>query len=143
MTWNPDLVERMLLEAAETLRRLPLEKPRGYFSAMPTPVRNIHEAYGWEAARLRPPPPSAAAIDRLDQVLSWMGWLSEDQVRVVWARACGVPWRPVCRRLGCGRTKAWRIWVGSLIDIAARLQAQGTPPPRLDEAAVCAAAPIR
>lgn len=130
MTWTVELVERMLAEAADTLRRLPADKPRGYFSTMPTPVRRVVEAADAMPTPSRQPAP-AAAIDRLDQVLSWNAWLSEDQLRVVWARACGVPWRPLCRRLGCGRTKAWQTWVTALALIKARLNERKVPAPRL------------
>lgn len=124
MTWTVELVEQALAEAAETLRRLPGHKPRGYFNTMPTPIRTLAELAEAEPAPRRPPPPTAAAIDRLDAVLGWMRWLSEEQVRVVWARASGVPWRPLCLRLGCGRTKAWRIWVTALVLLKARLNAE-------------------
>lgn len=129
MTWTVELVEAMLAEAADTLRRLPAERPRGYFNTMPAPIRTAAELAAAEpAARRRPAAP--AAIDRLDMVLGWMAWLSEEQVRVVWARAGGVPWKPLCQRLGCGRTKAWQTWVTALVLLKARLNAAGVPLPR-------------
>ncbi len=129
MTWTVDLVELMLAEAAETLRRLPAERPRGYVSAMPTPVRSLQELLDAMPPPPRRPRASPAAIDRLDQVLAWSAWLNEEQTRVIWARACGVPWRPLCRRLGCGRTKAWQIWVTALVTIKARLNEERVPVP--------------
>jgi hypothetical protein len=128
--WTVQHVEAMFEEAAATLRRLPSERPQGFKSAMPTPVRNIHEAYGYNEVRVRLPPPSAAAIDRLDMVLGWSGWLSEDQAKVVWARACRVPWRPICVRLGCGRTKAWQVWVTALVLVKAKLNEAAVPLPK-------------
>lgn len=125
--WTVDQVEDVLVEAAETLKRLPADKPRGYVSSMPAPVRSMHESYGWEPAKLRRPPPSPQAIDRLDAVLGWMAWLSDDQVRVVWARASGIPWRPICVRLGCGRTKAWQVWVTALVLLKVRLNEAAVP----------------
>lgn len=125
--WTVEQVEDMLIDAADTLKRLPADRPRGYVSSMPTPVRCVVEDAEGEPAMRRRPPPSAAAIDRLDQVLGWMAWLEEEQVRVVWARASGVPWRPICRRLGCGRTKAWQIWVTALVLLKAKLNAAAVP----------------
>lgn len=127
--WTVDEVEALLIEAADTLKRLPADRPRGYISSMPTPVRSVQELVGAEPARLRRPPPPAAAIDRLDMVLGWMAWLEEDQVRVLWARAGGVPWRPICQRLGCGRTKAWQIWVTALVLLKVRLNEAEVPLP--------------
>ncbi len=125
--WTTTLVEARLREAAETLRRLPLARPRGYFTAWPEPVRSVSEAHGYTPARLRPPPPPPAAIDRLDEVLGWMGWLDDEQIRLLWARAAGVPWRPLCQRLGRGRTTAWRLWVAALMALRERLEAEGVP----------------
>lgn len=121
MTWTVTLVEQRLREAAQTLRGLPADRPHGFRSAMPTPIRSAGEAYGWHEARLRPPPPTPAAIDRLDEVLGWMAWLEDEDIRVLWARASGVPWRPLCQRLGCGRTKAWQLWVAALATLKGRL----------------------
>lgn len=132
MVWTVERVEAMLVEAADTLRRLPRQRPRGFFSTMPTPVRSLQELLAAEPVPAAPAPASPAAIDRLDQVLAWSRWLTDEQVRVVWARASGVPWRPLCRRLGCGRTKAWRIWVTALVVLTARLNEAGTPVPPCD-----------
>lgn len=129
MAWTVELVEAMLCEAADTLRRLPGHRPKGFFSTMPTPVRSLQELLDAEPAPSSRLPAGAAAIDRLDQVLTWSRWLDEEQTRVVWARALGVPWRPLCRRLGCGRTKAWRIWVTALVVIKARLNETGAAVP--------------
>lgn len=122
-TWTAKDVEAWLIEAADTLRRLPPDRPKGFKSTMPEPVRAVVEAYGYTPVRLRPSPAAADAIDRLDEVLGWMAWLSSDQVRVVWARAMGIRWRPICHRLGCCRTVAWRSWVAALLLIAGRLNA--------------------
>lgn len=121
MSWTVTMVEERLREAAQTLGGLSADRPRGFRSAMPAPIRDAREAYGWDEARPCPAPPTAAAIDRLDEVLGWMAWLDDEQVRVLWARAGGVPWRPLCLRLGCCRTKAWRLWVAALAALKARL----------------------
>lgn len=121
IVWTVQMVEDALTEAAQTLKRLPMDRPRGFISSMPTPVRTLSESYGWDEVTVRLSPPSAAAIDRLDEALGWMAWLEDEQVRVVWARAGGVPWRPICQRLGCGRTKAWQIWVTSLVLLKVRI----------------------
>lgn len=127
--WTVEMVEDILSEAADTLKRLPAVRPQGYVSCMPTPVRSLCEAAAEdeEPAKLRRPPPPAAAIDRLDRVLGWMVWLDDRQIRVVWGRASGVPWRPICRRLGCGRTKAWKIWVTALVLLKVKLNERAEP----------------
>lgn len=119
--WTASLVEERLEEAADTLRRLPEERVRGYFSTWPPAIRDYWEAFGREDVRLRRGPPAAAAIDRMDEALGWLAWLEPDDARLVWLRACGVHWKPITWRLGVGRTTAWRNWVAALIAIAARL----------------------
>jgi len=131
MSWTTTMVEAWLIEAADTLRRLPSQGPRGFRSSMPTPVRSLAEAAEEAPGIYRRPPPSAAAIDRLDRVLGWMRWLDEDQVRLVWGRAMGIRWKPLCERLGCGRTSAWQKWVTALVLLKARLNEAGEAAPEI------------
>lgn len=114
-------VEARLTEAADTLMRLPGHRPMGFKSCMPVPVRAVVEAYGYQPVRVPLGPPSAAAISRLDEVLGWMHWLNEDEVRIIWARALGVPWKGLYKRLGIHRSTAWRKWTFALCKIAARI----------------------
>ena len=125
-TWTPKLIEARVEEAADTLRRLPEERARTARSAWPPIIRDFWEMYGAEPARLRLGPPSAAAIDRMDQTLEWLRWLEADDARIVWLRACDVRWKVICWRVGMGRDKAWRCWVAALILIASRLNRSKT-----------------
>lgn len=102
-------LQRRLLEAADVLRRLPVERPAGYRSNMPEPVHDPAEAYGWDGERPRPAKPTPEEISRLDEVLAWTAWLAPYERVVVWARAQGIPWRAICRRLNCSRPTATRI----------------------------------
>ena len=71
--------------------------------------------------RLGPPTPDA--ISRMEETINWVFWLEEDECKLVWLRAERVPWRPICYRIGCGRTKAWQMWTVALLKIATRLNA--------------------
>jgi hypothetical protein len=127
--WTPIMVEERFEEAAFTLRRLPSVRVQGYVSTWPAVIREFYEAYGSEPARIRLGPPTAAAITRMDEALEWLRWLDDpEDVRVVWARACGLPWKLLCYRFGAGRTTLWRRWSMAMITIAARLRA---PAPRM------------
>ena len=120
--WTPVMVEQRLEEAASTLRRLPPVRVQGYVCTWPAVIREFYEAYGSEAARIRLGPPTAAAITRMDETLEWLRWLADpEEVRIVWARACGLPWKLLCYRFGAGRTTLWRRWSMALITIATRL----------------------
>ena len=119
--WTPTLVEERLEEAADTLKRLPEERVRGFFGTWPPVVRDFWEAFGRDEVRLRRGPPQPAAIDRMDEALVWLSWLEPDDARIVWLRACRLPWKLVTWRIGLGRTAAWQHWAAALITIAARL----------------------
>lgn len=125
--WTPVMVEERFEEAAATLRRLPSVRVRGYVCTWPPVIREFYEAYGSEPARVRLGPPTAAAITRMDEALEWLKWLEADDVRLVWARACGLPWKLLCFRFGAGRTTLWRRWSMAMIAIAARLSGKAEP----------------
>ena len=53
-------------------------------------VRTALEAYGWEAARIRPAVPSADKIDRMDEAMGWLLLIPLDRYvlrRIVGARS--------------------------------------------------------
>lgn len=121
--WTPKLVVVYLEEAADTLRRLPEGRLRGYWSSWPVIVRDFWEAYGWDEVRVRSSPPSPAAIDRMDEVLPWLQWLEPEDARLVWQRANCRPWKAVAHDFGVNRTTAWRRWTYAVVLIAAKLNA--------------------
>jgi flavin-binding protein dodecin len=123
--WTPEMVQARLVEAADTLRRLPAVKVQGYFSTWPPIVRDFWEAFGWNDVEVRLGPPAPDAIDRMDETLQWLRWLEPDETRLVWLRAEGVRWKLISARFGIGRTTAWYRWSGALAKIAARLNAGG------------------
>lgn len=122
--WTPKMVAVYLEEAADTLRRLPPVKVRGYVTTWPPIVRDYWEAFGWDEVRVRLGPPSAKAIDQMDRTLLWLRWLDVADHRLVWSRACGRPWKAIAHEFGCDRTTAWRRWTYAMITIAARLNAR-------------------
>lgn len=125
--WTASLVEERMVEAADTLKRLPEERVRGYFSTWPTVIRDYWEAFGREDVRLRRGPPSAAAITRMDEALAWLAWLEADDARIVWLRASGERWKTVCWKVGLARTAAHQHWMYGLCVIAWRLNGRRPP----------------
>ncbi len=123
--WTASLVAERLEEAAATLYRLPPVRVQGYVSLWPPIVREFWEAFGWEPTTVRLGPPSASAISRMDQALEWLCSLEPAAARIVWLRACNVPWKPITHRMGMGRTKAWQEWVAALENISIRLNRKG------------------
>ena len=125
--WTPSLVEAYLAEAADVLSRLPDTRVQGYVNTWPPMVREFWESYGMQDVVLRRPPPSAAAIDRMDEALRWLVWLDPVDVRIVWLRASGKQWKEVCWTVGLARAAAHQHWLFALCVIAWKLDGQSLP----------------
>lgn len=120
---TPNEIEDRFEEAARTLRRLPDDKPQGYFNTWPQIVRTAWEIMAMERRPMRVWA-TPQAISRMEECFGWLLWLEPDEARVVWMRAEGRRWKPICRRLGVSRATAWRWWAGSLLKISLRLKAE-------------------
>ena len=127
IVWTPSLVETHMVEAADVLARLPDTKMQGYVSLWPPMMREFWESFGWEDAVLKRPPPSAAAIDRMDMALRWLLCLDPVDARIVWLRACGRPWKEVCWQSGLARAAANQHWLFALCVIAWKLNGRSLP----------------
>jgi hypothetical protein len=121
--WTHEMVAERMEEAAETLKRLPMDGPRDVRSAWPPIIRDFWEAYGWDKAVVRLGPPSPDAIQRMDECLKWLQFLDVGQMRLVWAKAENLPWKTILPRIGAGRTKGWHLWREALKEIAFNLNA--------------------
>lgn len=119
--WTPEIVEERLIEAAAVLRRLPAQRGQGYFSTWPQMFVEFSDLVGQTPEPMRLPPPSAAAIDRMEQVLQWFAWLEPTDSKIVWLRAGGMRWKDVCWSVGLARAAAHEHWLYALCVIAWRL----------------------
>lgn len=123
--WTVTDVADRFEDAVYTLKRLPPVKVQGYFSTWPPIVRTVMEQLQEDRVPLRLGPPSSDAVSRMEETIQWIFFLDdEDERRLVWLRAARVPWKPICWRIGCGRTKAWQMWTIALLKIAMRLNAK-------------------
>lgn len=95
-------------------------------------VQNMAEAYGWTEKRLRPPMPSAAAIDRMDAAYAWLALIPDGKFvirRIVAARSLVhpltdrhlFPWRRLGDALGADHKAVQRWWSQGVDMIARRL----------------------
>jgi hypothetical protein len=121
--WSVDMVAERFREAARTARRLPPVRVQGYFNTWPAILRQPWETYSGEDVLYRAPI-DPAAIDRMEETMRWVLWLTEEQRHLVWMRAEERGWREICRRFGCDRTTAWRRWQKALDIVACRLNEQ-------------------
>lgn len=107
-----DAVWELLLEAGDTLKRLP-DREKGWLTGA---SRAHWPDYARSLAAetpLRLPPASGAAIDRLDMVLVWLphaaGSNPKRDLAVLFGLACGLPVPLLRRRLGCGRRTVYDV----------------------------------
>ena len=120
--WTVTDIADRFEEAVKTLRRMPPVIIKGYFNTWPPIVRTIVEQMQAEQEPLRRGPPSPEAISRMEETIQWIFFLDdEDERRLIWLRAERVHWKQICWRIGCGRTKAWQMWVMALLKIVTRL----------------------
>jgi len=125
--WTPSLVEERLVEAADVLKRLPEERVQGYFSVWPEVVRSVYDASGWHDPVLKRPWPSPASIDRMDETMTWLGWLEPDVAKIVWFRASGSRWKTICARVGLQRTAVHQRYLFGHCVVAWRLNGRRVP----------------
>jgi hypothetical protein len=119
--WTRDLVEERIVEAAAVLRRLPPVRISGYFGTWPEIQRTAKELAEAAPTKMRLPPPSTAAITRMEEVITWNRFLERDDAHLIWARAEGAPWKALCHRFGMSRPTAHRRWEYALSVIVWRL----------------------
>jgi hypothetical protein len=134
---DADYVTFRLEEAGATLLALP---GTGWSTRLRSSsidiVRTALEAYGWEAARIRPAVPSAEKIDRMDVALAWIGLIPNDRYvlrRVVGARSLVHPitdrhlysWRRLGVALGADHKAVQRWHAQGIMIIVAALRQMG------------------
>jgi hypothetical protein len=119
--WTRDTVEERIVEAAAVLRRLPPVRVSGYFGTWPEIQRTAKELAAAAPTKMRLPPPSSAAISRMEEAITWNRFLERDEVQLMWARAEGMPWKHLCYRFGISRPTAHRRWEYALSVITWRL----------------------
>jgi hypothetical protein len=128
---DAEIIERLEAAGATLLAlrmaRIGPSEPR---SGLPEPVREVSASYGWSKATPRPAVPCAAAIDAMDEALSWVQLIPPDRYvlrRIVNARALVSPttqrhiygWTAIARLIGADR-KAVARWHAQGIGLIAR-----------------------
>src|SRR5215203_4670595 len=93
----------MSARAPEIMRRLPSVRVPGYFNTWPKMVVEFADRVGQLPEPMRLPPPSPAAITRMEETLTWLRWLEAEDAKLVWARSDRTPWKAICWQFG------WRL----------------------------------
>ena len=128
LQFDAELVIYRLEEAGTTLLSIP---NTGWSTKLRTSsleiVHSAIEAYGWGEKLLRPPVPSAAKIDRMDDALAWIPLIPRENYvlrRIAGARCLVHPlterhlysWRRLAVALGADH-KAIQRWHAQAIDL--------------------------
>jgi hypothetical protein len=125
--WTPKLVDERLVEAAEVLRRLPGERIRGYFNTWPDYLYEFSDLVGHAPRETSLPPPSPAAISRMEETLTLTMGLDPTDGKIVWMRAHNEPWKTICWKVGLQRSAANERWLYALCVISMKLNRQPVP----------------
>ena len=73
------------------------------------------------------PPPSPAAISRMEETLTWTIGLDPIDGRIIWLRAHNAPWKAICWKVGLQRSAANERWIYALCVIAMQLNRVPVP----------------
>ena len=138
--WTTTQVQDRLELAAGVMRQMPGVMPQGYFNAWPEYLHSFADQVGQEP-RMRRPRPGPRQISEAEETLLWLRWLEPDDARLVWARADGMAWKPICRQFGISRATANRRWLYGLAVIVWRLNGKRAPKKRSMSYVVAKAAP--
>ena len=127
LVWTPKLVEAQLAEAAAVLQRLPAPRRQGYFNTWPRHSYEFSDLVSQEPRQTSLPPPSPAAISRMEETLTWTIGLDPIDSRIIWLRAHNTPWKAICWKVGLQRSAANERWLFGLCIIAMNLNRQPVP----------------
>jgi len=125
MTTSLSTVEFALKQAAQTLRSLPHKTFAGYASYWPDVVRSTPESWLARPYQNNTPHKSTPReISAMDEVLNWLFILTPEERRIVWARACNIPWRALEDHDGRSHVTLRKIHRRGLASIALALDAE-------------------
>ena len=68
--WTRDMVEERIIEAADVLKQLPPVRVCGYFQHLAGDPAPLRRHGGAEPVPMRRPPPSPAAISRMEEAIT-------------------------------------------------------------------------
>jgi len=120
--WDAQAVDARLRDCADTLRRLRVHGalPAEYGSSWPDMIRDFWDAFGWNDIEIKPAPPTAEAITRMDQTMIWFLFIGRPaDRRIAWAKAFRLSDRKIARVVGQSRwtvQRRYRRTLSAIVD---------------------------
>ncbi len=119
--WTEAEVIKAFEEAIRTLKKLPSESLRDYFTIWPeviyTPIEIIRmdqKPRKWSA--------TPEAISRMEKVFSWIHLLDDvEERKIIWLRVKRTPWKLICAEFRISRATANRKWKNAILGITLKL----------------------
>lgn len=101
-------VFEQIQRSVRTLRKLPPVSVKNRFCNWPDIIRSFYECYGWNDPDPPKIVPTARQLTELDQVISWLAWLSKygeegEYAKIIWARAERRSWRHIGTVVGLSK----------------------------------------
>lgn len=127
-SWTIARVQDRLELAADVIRQMPGVLPKGYAKSWPDYQYSFADQVGQEP-QMKRPQPSPRMISEADEAMLWLRWLEIEDAKLVWLRANGKPWKPICWEFGMSRAAAARRWQYGFAVIVWRLNGR-VPPTR-------------
>ncbi len=119
--WTVATIEARIVEAVDTLKRVPAPDTQRAVTRWPEFIRAANEAYGYTPMRVRRAPAAPDAITRLDETLEWLRWLPPAAQRIAWSRASGLSWRRIAAFVGKAPNTCRAWYLAALHYLAGRL----------------------
>ena len=126
-----DLLKAWIKEAADTLRRLPRGHCKSRITYWPDVVQTTTYSFGYNEGNSHLAAPEPKAIDRMELFLTWLFACSDEERRVIWARALGMSWRKLEDVDGRSHVTLRRIEDRGLLSIHRHLRANPKSAPSI------------
>lgn len=111
-----DKLKLKLEFAADIMKRLPRVKVKGYGSSWPETLYTLAEIMEQEPERSRPQATSRE-VSQMEEILTWLKPLDAFETKLVWKRACRVPWKILSYDFQSNRTTLWRKYDRALVKV--------------------------
>lgn len=102
--------------AADIMKRLPSVRANGYGSGWPEMLYTLAEIIEQEPEPSRQQA-NSQEVSEMERILDWLKPLDAFETKLVWKRACRVPWKVLSYDFRADRTTLWRKYDRALAKI--------------------------